>query len=156
MFKYYSFKPLWSYFTKKSKYNRDNSNKNVKSGKKNIKSEKKIDIDNVINDIERNLPIDKKKSIEDILSVDKVSENQFLECFSDTETNNSNSSPSPEFRLNKTNDTFDALSTCLDDEDITNMIKKNNKIIENIKLYKIYIFDNKKNTYINVSSTNIF
>ena len=151
MYKYYSFKPLWSYFTNKSKYNRNNSDKNIKSDNKNIKSEKKIDIDIVINDTERNLPIDKKKSTEDILSVDKVSEHQFLECISDTETNNS----SPRSKINDTFDSYTS-STCSDDEDITNMIKKNNKIIENIKLYKIYIFDNNKNTYVNVSSTNIF
>ena len=152
MYKYYFFKPLWSYFTNKSKYNRNNSNKNIKLDKKNIKSEKKIDI--VINDINvinENLPIDKKKSTEDILSVDKVSEHQFLECISDTETNNS----SPRSKINDTFDSYTS-STCSDDEDITNMIKKNNKIIENIKLYKIYIFDNNKNTYVNVSSTNIF
>jgi len=154
MYKYYSFKPLWSYFTKKSKYNRNNSNnsiKNIKSETKNIKSENKNDKNDINIDIENNLSIDKKKSIDDILSVDKVSENKFLECFSDTETNNSSPSTS-----SKTNDIFNASSICLDDEDITNMIKKNNKIIENIKLYKIYIFDNNKNTYVNVSSTNIF
>ena len=56
--------------------------------------------------------------------------------------------------VNSSNQDFlDINSECTKNEgfeEIDDLIMENNKIIQNIKLYNIYIFDKKKNMYVNM------